>query len=340
MLYDLIPAPPLPRDPQGPGRRPGTRRLARHPQARRQGHAVPVSWLRAEPRRNRQRRAVRLRQSRDGDPQGHRVVLAVRTPPAAVYRQGSRRLHPERQGAGPVQGRADRRHVCAPPADPGKPYAADRRRHPGSDPGRRRGRGDRSQAHVHDDARRGETEFNHEHLGDARRLSRVEHHAHGVPATDWTEQVAMPQLQPGMARIRVKDLCLRTFIGINEDEILNKQDVLINLTILYAAQEAVRDNDIDHALNYRTITKAGGIETATSMHLWFDMGLTAFRAIFRVAGQPLLTKPITPNNGTGTLSPFVVLASSDAHGHMDASPRGGEPGFVKVLDAQTLLVPD
>ena len=25
---------------------------------------------------------------------------------------------------------------------------------------------------------------------------------------------------------------------------------------LYAAQEAVRDNDIDHALNYRTITKA------------------------------------------------------------------------------------
>ena len=66
----------------------------------------------------------------------------------------------------------------------------------------------------------------------------------------------MPQLQPGMARIRVKDLCLRTFIGINEDEILNKQDVLINLTILYAAREAVRDNDIDHALNYRTITKA------------------------------------------------------------------------------------
>ena len=29
-----------------------------------------------------------------------------------------------------------------------------------------------------------------------------------------------------------------------------------HLTILYAAQEAVRDNDIDHALNYRTITKA------------------------------------------------------------------------------------
>ena len=40
------------------------------------------------------------------------------------------------------------------------------------------------------------------------------------------------------------------------------------------------------------------------------------------------------------LSPFVVLASSDADGHMDASPRGGDAGFVKVRDAQTLLVPD
>ena len=66
----------------------------------------------------------------------------------------------------------------------------------------------------------------------------------------------MPQLQPGMARIRVKDLCLRTFIGIKEDEILNKQDVLINLTILYPAQQAVADNVIEQALNYRTITKA------------------------------------------------------------------------------------
>ena len=66
----------------------------------------------------------------------------------------------------------------------------------------------------------------------------------------------MPRLEPAMARIRVKDLRLRTYIGIKEEEINNKQDVLINLTILYPAVDAVRDNDIDHALNYRTITKA------------------------------------------------------------------------------------
>ena len=40
------------------------------------------------------------------------------------------------------------------------------------------------------------------------------------------------------------------------------------------------------------------------------------------------------------LSPFVVIASVDAVGALDASPRGGAPGFVRVSDARTLLIPD
>jgi PPOX class probable FMN-dependent enzyme len=40
------------------------------------------------------------------------------------------------------------------------------------------------------------------------------------------------------------------------------------------------------------------------------------------------------------LSPLVVLSSSGADGAIDASPRGGAPGFVKVRDAHTLLLPD
>jgi len=40
------------------------------------------------------------------------------------------------------------------------------------------------------------------------------------------------------------------------------------------------------------------------------------------------------------LSPFMVMASADAAQRLDASPRGGKPGFVKILDAHTLLVPD
>ena len=40
------------------------------------------------------------------------------------------------------------------------------------------------------------------------------------------------------------------------------------------------------------------------------------------------------------LSPFVVLATSDASGRVDATPRGGAPGFVVVQDERTLLLGD
>lgn len=66
----------------------------------------------------------------------------------------------------------------------------------------------------------------------------------------------MTQLQPGLARIRIKSLLLRTYIGINDDEIRNKQDVIINITIHYPADKAVNSSNIDDALNYRSITKA------------------------------------------------------------------------------------
>jgi uncharacterized protein len=39
-------------------------------------------------------------------------------------------------------------------------------------------------------------------------------------------------------------------------------------------------------------------------------------------------------------SPFLVIASSDPSGRCDASPKGDAPGFVQVLDDQTLLIPD
>lgn len=40
------------------------------------------------------------------------------------------------------------------------------------------------------------------------------------------------------------------------------------------------------------------------------------------------------------LSPFVLLATSDAHHQLDASPRGGSPGFVKITETGDLLIPD
>jgi PPOX class probable FMN-dependent enzyme len=40
------------------------------------------------------------------------------------------------------------------------------------------------------------------------------------------------------------------------------------------------------------------------------------------------------------LSPFAVLSSIGLDQMLDASPRGGAPGFVKSVDAHTLLIPD
>ncbi|MGW4057965.1 MSMEG_1061 family FMN-dependent PPOX-type flavoprotein [Amycolatopsis sp. NPDC004747] len=39
-------------------------------------------------------------------------------------------------------------------------------------------------------------------------------------------------------------------------------------------------------------------------------------------------------------SPFLTLATADAAGRADCSPRGDYPGFAKVLDERTLALPD
>ena len=40
------------------------------------------------------------------------------------------------------------------------------------------------------------------------------------------------------------------------------------------------------------------------------------------------------------MSPFCVLATSGSDGSVDASPRGGNPGFVHVVGPNRLLMPD
>lgn len=60
---------------------------------------------------------------------------------------------------------------------------------------------------------------------------------------------------------------------------------------------------------YLVATKSGGIRTDVSMHLYFDFGQQAYRFVFRMAGQPWWTSPITPENGANTLSCTVTLAA-------------------------------
>jgi HK97 family phage major capsid protein len=59
---------------------------------------------------------------------------------------------------------------------------------------------------------------------------------------------------------------------------------------------------------YRVIRK-GGVEQASSMHVYFAQGEQAFRAFYRVDGQATPRAAVTPFKGSNTLSPFVVLAT-------------------------------
>ena len=59
-----------------------------------------------------------------------------------------------------------------------------------------------------------------------------------------------------MARIRVKNLLLRTYIGFNPDELINKQDVIINLTIetKISSLALEKDEPVD-IYDYKVVTK-------------------------------------------------------------------------------------
>ncbi len=53
----------------------------------------------------------------------------------------------------------------------------------------------------------------------------------------------------------------------------------------------------------------GGINTASSIHVRFLYDESVFRFIYRVDGQPIWNKPVTPFKGSNSLSPFVTLAA-------------------------------
>jgi HK97 family phage major capsid protein len=57
---------------------------------------------------------------------------------------------------------------------------------------------------------------------------------------------------------------------------------------------------------YRTISK-DGVQIAESMHLYFDYDSTAYRATFRVDGQPTFKQAVTQARGVQPLSPYVTL---------------------------------
>jgi uncharacterized protein len=72
--------------------------------------------------------------------------------------------------------------------------------------------------------------------------------------------------------------------------------------------------------------------------------LPALRELYAPVNPRSALKELTQLDGHAkrfiSLSPFVIISSYGADGRADTSPRGGDAGFVKVLDSGTLLITD
>lgn len=156
-----------------------------------------------------------------------------------------------------------------------------------------------------------------------------------------TGQATNTLLQPNISKMRSRLLTgqLKNAIWIGNPDILPALEGLTvgQIPIFLPPGTGIREGGYDGTLNgrplilsehaaafssqsdlslislkgYRTITKAGGLETATSMHLYFDANATAFRFIFRIDGQPVMQAPVTPPAGksSNTRSYFVTLGA-------------------------------
>ena len=60
---------------------------------------------------------------------------------------------------------------------------------------------------------------------------------------------------------------------------------------------------------YYATQRTGGPQFASSMHLYFDYNMQAFRWTFRLGGMPLLSAAVSPDRGSTTKSHFVALQS-------------------------------
>ena len=72
--------------------------------------------------------------------------------------------------------------------------------------------------------------------------------------------------------------------------------------------------------------------------------LEQLRGLYKAANPRSLQKQLTALDKHCddyiALSRFVIISTAGSSGQLDASPRGGEPGFVKTPDPHTVLIPD
>lgn len=60
---------------------------------------------------------------------------------------------------------------------------------------------------------------------------------------------------------------------------------------------------------YMVVTKDPQSRATTSMHMWFDQSITAFKVVMRFAGQPTWAAPVQSRESSNYRSPFTAIAA-------------------------------
>lgn len=85
------------------------------------------------------------------------------------------------------------------------------------------------------------------------------------------------------------------------------------------------------------------MKSAGSMREHIIDSVETLRELFPPPGERAVKKQMQSLDGHCRrfieLSPFVVVATGDGES-FDASPRGGAPGFVRIVDESTVVIPD
>ncbi len=59
-----------------------------------------------------------------------------------------------------------------------------------------------------------------------------------------------------MDKIIIKDLLVRGILGLNPEERIKKQDILVNVTMWHDISAAAAGDDVEQSLNYKSVSKA------------------------------------------------------------------------------------
>lgn len=57
-------------------------------------------------------------------------------------------------------------------------------------------------------------------------------------------------------KIFIKNLLARGIVGINPEERVNRQDILVNATLWFDTRKPSRSDDVEETVNYRTVAKS------------------------------------------------------------------------------------